>query len=95
MRPTDQNVCGPRVKEARVLRGLTQEQLAAQVSVCAGELGMTDWDASRGNIQSLESRNVRVTDAMLLALSIALGADMRWLVGHPDGTPPKQPKRKK
>lgn len=89
------NLCGQRVMETRTMRELTQDQLAAQVTVAGGELGFRDWYVSRDMIQAVERRNKRVTDELLFVLSVVLDADPRWLIGHPKGIPPEKPQRSK
>lgn len=94
MRPQGKNICGPRVREARELRGLTQEELAERLNKVAQAAGL-EWSSSRDNVQAIESQNVRVTDAMLHLLSVTLRVDARWLVLLPDGVPPKQRRRRR
>lgn len=95
MRPIDKNLCGPRIQEARQLRGLTQEELAARVTLVAGDLENVNWVSSQPNIQGIESQNIKVTDGMLLVLSTVLNVDVRWLLGQSDGVPPKPVRRRR
>lgn len=88
MRRTGLNISGDRIREARLLRGLTQDELAAKVSILAGEMGLDEVTASRDRIQALECGNQRVIDSYLLVISLVLRIDPRWLISHPDGTPP-------
>lgn len=62
------NVVGPRVRELREARGLTQEDLAARCN-------LLDWDISRGTLAKIESQVRRVTDeeAALLAKALKVG----------------------
>lgn len=88
------NRSGSRIRQARELRGLTQEQVAAQFCIKAAEAGVA-WNPTRDVIQSVEDGTKRVTDEMLLVVALTLRTDPTWLIGHPDGVEPKELRRKR
>lgn len=89
MRRRDRNSSGHRIREVRVLRRLTQSELAAQLTIMTGELEqIPDWAPSREMVERIENGDKVVSDQMLLALSLVLEVDPRWLIGHPAGIPP-------
>lgn len=89
MRRQGKNICGPRVREARLLRRLTQEELADRLSQVARAAGL-EWESSRDNVQAIESQNIRVTDTILFLLAVSLRVDARWLINLPEGRPPRR-----
>ena len=60
------NYIGPRIREIRIEKTLSQKDLTAKCNV----LG---WDISRGTLAKIESKNRRVSDIEVLYLSKALG----------------------
>jgi Predicted transcriptional regulator len=66
-----------RLKQARLKKNLTQEQLAALVKV------------SRASIQSYERGNTRPRSGPMAAMALALECDMKWLAGLSDFGPEK------
>ena len=66
------NLVGPQVRKLRYGRGLTQEQLAAQV-------GVLGWDISRATLAQIESQVRRVNDGELLFLATALDVELTLL----------------
>lgn len=73
------NICGERIKIARVLHqpSLSQEQLAHKIQLMG--LDMTTMMISR-----IEKGERHVCDAELLAVSKALHVTMEWLCGEGD-----------
>jgi transcriptional regulator with XRE-family HTH domain len=66
------NLVGPKVRELRVLKALTQEALTAKLQV-------EGWDVSRESLAKLESQFRRVPDCELLFLAKVLGVEIREL----------------
>jgi transcriptional regulator with XRE-family HTH domain len=66
------NLVGPKVRELRVLKALTQEALSAKLQV-------EGWDVSRESLAKLESQFRRVPDCELLFLAKVLGVEIREL----------------
>lgn len=69
------NLCAERVRVARAIRNLTQEELARKIQFM-GEENMTSLIISR-----IEKNQRHVCDAELRLLSKALDVPMEWLVG--------------
>ena len=69
------NLVGPRVRQARLERGLTQAQLAARLQSAGFSLG-------RASVSKIESRIREVDDRELVALSDALSVSPAWLLDH-------------
>ena len=69
------NVVGPRIKQIRAAKGLTQEALAARCNIL-------NWDISRGTLAKIESRLRRVTDAEVALLAEALKVDIDELYAN-------------
>jgi transcriptional regulator with XRE-family HTH domain len=61
----DQNIIGPKIRELRRARGLTQAALAARC-------GARGWDVSENTITKIEKQFRCVTDRELLVLMEAL-----------------------
>ena len=59
------NVIGPKVREIRKSKGMTQEQLAAKCN-------LLKWDISRSTLAKIESQVRRVTDEEVALLAKAL-----------------------
>ena len=59
------NKIGPKVRQIRESKGLTQEQLAARCN-------LLEWDISRGTLAKIESRTRRVTDIEVTLLASSL-----------------------
>jgi transcriptional regulator with XRE-family HTH domain len=59
------NKIGPKVRQIRESKGLTQEQLAARCN-------LLEWDISRGTLAKIESRTRRVTDIEVTLLANSL-----------------------
>ena len=68
------NVSGDRIREARLKRRLTQEDLAAKLQI----EGMI---MERDSVSRMEIGTRFVTDYELMVLSKVLGVSMQWLVG--------------
>lgn len=68
------NVLGDRIREARLKRRLTQEDLAAKLQI-EGVI------MERDSISRVEIGTHFVTDYELMVLSKVLGVSMQWLVG--------------
>lgn len=68
------NVCGDRVRMARLQKRLTQEDLAAKLQI-EGVI------MERDSISRIEIGTRFVTDYELMILSKVLDASMQWLVG--------------
>lgn len=68
------NVCGDRVRMARLQKRLTQENLAAKLQI-EGVI------MERDSISRIEIGTRFVTDYELMILSKVLDASMQWLVG--------------
>lgn len=68
------NIIGPRVKIARQMRKLTQQQLSAKLETMAVYI-------DRASISKLEQQKRFVADYELLALSKILGVNVDWLLG--------------
>ena len=69
------NLCSERVRVARAIRNLTQEELARKIQFM-GEENMTSLIISR-----IEKNQRHVCDAELRLLAKALEVSMEWLVG--------------
>lgn len=84
------NISGDRIKQARELRAITQEQLAARLAHEAHESGvLSGWVPSRHMIERMEAGDKVVTDAHLYLLARVLATDPGWLIGLPGSRPPK------
>ena len=59
------NVIGPKVREIRESKAMTQEQLAARCN-------LLNWDISRSTLAKIESQVRRVTDEEVALLAKAL-----------------------
>ena len=68
------NVSGDRIREARLKRWLTQEDLAAKLQI-EGVI------MERDSVSRMEIGTRFVTDYELMVLSKVLGVSMQWLVG--------------
>ena len=68
------NVSGDRIREARLKRRLTQEDLAAKLQI-EGVI------MERDSVSRMEIGTRFVTDYELMVLSMVLGVSMQWLVG--------------
>lgn len=68
------NICGERVKVARVVRSMTQDDLAREVNL----QGM---DMTKIIVSRIESNQRHVCDAELKMLAKVLGVSMEWLCG--------------
>ena len=68
------NVSGDRIREARLKRRLTQEDLAAKLQL-EGVI------MERDSVSRMEIGTRFVTDYELMVLSKVLGVSMQWLVG--------------
>ena len=68
------NVSGGRIREARLKRRLTQEDLAAKLQI-EGVI------MERDSVSRMEIGTRFVTDYELMVLSKVLGVSMQWLVG--------------
>lgn len=68
------NVSGDRIREARLKRRLTQEDLAAKLQI-EGVI------MERDSVSRVEIGTRFVTDYELMVLSKVLGVSLQWLVG--------------
>lgn len=68
------NISGDRIREARLKRRLTQENLAAKLQI-EGVI------MERDSVSRMEIGTRFVTDYELKVLSKVLGVSMQWLVG--------------
>ena len=66
------NVIGPKVKEIRESKEMTQEDLAAKCN-------LLKWDISRSTLAKIESQVRRVTDEEVALLAKALKIDVNIL----------------
>ncbi|MBY4676810.1 helix-turn-helix domain-containing protein [Marinobacterium arenosum] len=66
------NLVGPRVRQLREQKGLTQEQLTARCH-------LQQWPISRGSLAKIEARVRRVTDLEVAALARALDVEVQTL----------------
>lgn len=71
------NVCGDRVRLARLQQRLTQEDLAAKLQI-EGVI------MERDSVSRIEIGTRFVTDYELMILSKVLDVSMQWLVGKED-----------
>lgn len=71
------NVCGDRVRMARLQKRLTQEDLAAKLQI-EGVI------MERDSVSRIEIGTRFVTDYELMILSNVLDVSMQWLVGKDD-----------
>lgn len=71
------NICGDRVRLARVQKRLTQEDLAAKLQI----EGVT---MERDSVSRIEIGTRFVTDYELKVLSKILEVPLQWLVGEDD-----------
>lgn len=71
------NVCGERVRLARLQQRLTQEDLAAKLQI-EGVI------MERDSVSRIEIGTRFVTDYELMILSNVLDVSMQWLVGKED-----------
>ncbi len=67
------NICGDKIRQARALRGITQEDLAAKMQTEGVNI-------ERNSISKMESGVRFVTDYELLILSKVLDVDVMWLL---------------
>lgn len=68
------NVSGDKIREARLKRRLTQEDLAAKLQI-EGVI------MERDSVSRMEIGTRFVTDYELMVLSKVLGVSLQWLVG--------------
>lgn len=71
------NICGERVRLARLQQRLTQEDLAAKLQI-EGVI------MERDSVSRIEIGTRFVTDYELMILSNVLDVSMQWLVGKED-----------
>ena len=77
------NICGQRIREAREMLKLSQEQLAAKLQTEG--LGV-----NQNSISRIETGKRLVADFELVALSKVLGVSMEWLVNGQQETDSKE-----
>lgn len=70
----EKNVCGERIRQARVVKRLSQDDLAAQMQL----RGVT---LERATISRIETRERFVTDYELMTFAEVLGVSIEWLLG--------------
>lgn len=68
------NISGDRIRQARVVQRMRQEDLAAKLQI-AGVI------MERDSVSRMEIGTRFVTDYELMVLSKVLGVSMQWLVG--------------
>ena len=68
------NICGERLREARVVRRLRQEDLAARVQIKGVNI-------ERDSISRIELGTRFVSDFELKIFAEALGVSVQWLLG--------------
>ena len=68
------NICGDRLREARVVRRLRQEDLAAKIQI-EGVI------MERDSISRIEIRTRFVSDFELMIFAKVLGVSVNWLLG--------------
>jgi transcriptional regulator with XRE-family HTH domain len=73
------NYIGPRVREIRIEKKLSQKDLTAKCNI----LG---WDISRGTLAKIESKNRRVSDIEVFNLAKALSVDIETLFNSCDSS---------
>ena len=66
------NIVGPKVKDIRASKRMTQEALAARCNI-------NKWDISRSTLAKIEAQVRRVTDSEVAVLAEALKVDIREL----------------
>ena len=74
------NICGDRVRVARVYRKMEQKDLAREINF----LGM---DMTPLIVSRIENNQRHVCDAELKMLAKVLGVTMEWLCGEGEGLP--------
>ncbi|MBP3634606.1 MAG: helix-turn-helix transcriptional regulator [Oscillospiraceae bacterium] len=74
------NICGDRVRVARVCRKMEQKDLARELNLLG--MGMTPLIVSR-----IENNQRHVCDAELMMLAKVLKVSMEWLCGEGEGLP--------
>lgn len=67
------NICGEKVREARLNKNLTQENLAAKLQI-------EGLDLVRESVCRLETGNRLVTDFELKIIAKVLDVDINWLL---------------
>ena len=70
----EKNIVGERIRQARVVKHISQEELAARMQVRGVIL-------ERATISRIETRDRFVTDYELLIFSEVLGVSIEWLLG--------------
>ena len=66
------NIIGPKVREIRESKGMTQEELAAKCN-------LLNWDISRSTLAKIESQVRRITDEEVELLARALNVELNTL----------------
>lgn len=77
---TERNLVGPRVREIRCQRKLTQPMLAARC-------GRWGWDLSRETLAKIEAQFRWVSDFELLCLAMSLGVEISELLPSKEYAP--------
>ena len=67
------NIVGPKVRQLREAKGLTQEELTARCNVMK-------WEISRGTLAKIEAQVRRVTDEEVVLLAKALNVGVSDLL---------------
>ncbi|MBC8139288.1 MAG: hypothetical protein H8F28_25720 [Fibrella sp.] len=70
------NLIGRRVQARRLILNLRQDELAARIATLTGAV----WNPNYQEISRLESGFRQVTDIEALVMSVALDADVTWLL---------------
>lgn len=68
------NISGPRIREARVKAGMSQEELAVRMQLAGLQMGQMA-------VSRIETRKRLVPDFELPLLAAALGVTTDWLLG--------------
>lgn len=67
------NIVGPKIRQIREAKGLTQEELTARCNVMK-------WEISRGTLAKIEAQVRRVTDEEVVLLAKALNVGVSDLL---------------
>ena len=70
------NIVGPKIRQIRESKNLTQEELATRCN-------LLDWDITRSTLAKIESQVRRVTDEEILLLAKALKVNVNELYKKP------------
>ena len=74
------NICGDRLREARVVQRLRQEDLAAKIQTMA-QIQLKGINMERDSISRIEIGTRFVSDFELKIFAEVLGVSVQWLLG--------------